>query len=67
MWHHGGKNALGIKINGRWAVFYHPGDINDAWKTGRSGVDRRMADRTLELGYNVVSYAYTHYLNATQK
>ena len=24
-WHHGGRRALGIKHDGRWIVFYHPG------------------------------------------
>ena len=24
-WHHGGRRALGIKHEGRWVVFYHPG------------------------------------------
>jgi hypothetical protein len=32
-WHHGGRRAKGIKHEGRWVVFYHPGDMNDAWKS----------------------------------
>lgn len=32
-WHHGGRRPLGIKHDGRWCVFYHPGDMNDAWKS----------------------------------
>ena len=38
-WHHGGRRAMGIKHEGRWVVFYHPGDMNDAWKS--PGLHRR--------------------------
>ena len=43
LWQHGGKRALGIKLQDRWAVFYHPGDMNDAWKTGHSGLSDAAA------------------------
>ncbi len=67
LWHHGGNRALGIKHQQRWAVFYHPGDINDAWKTGHSGMSRDLADASYKLGVNVVYYAFTHYLEMTRK
>ena len=67
LWHHGGMRALGIKHNGRWVVFYHPGDISDAWKTGHSGMDPAMAEGATQIGVNVIYYAFTHYLEMTRK
>jgi hypothetical protein len=67
LWHHGGFRALGIRHQNRWLVFYHPGDMNDAWKSGHSDMDREMAERALQLGVNVVYYAFCHYLDATRK
>lgn len=66
LWHHGGGRALGIKHNDRWVVFYHPGDIHDAWKTGASGMEARLADDATKLGINVVYYAFTTYLEKTR-
>lgn len=60
MWHHGGKQALGIKHEGRWIVFYHPGDINDAWTTGNSWLNRAQAENAFRLGINIVHYAWKH-------
>jgi hypothetical protein len=67
LWHHGGHRALGIKHKGRWCVFYHPGDINDAWKTGHSGMDSRLAKGAFQMGVNIVYYSFTHYLAMTRK
>jgi len=67
LWHHGGSSALGIKHQGRWVVFYHPGDINDAWKTGHSGISSELATRSHELGINIIYYAVLHYLEETRK
>jgi len=67
LWHHGGRKARGIKHRGRWCVFYHPGDLNDAWKTGHSGLRPKMAKAAHQMGVNVVYYAITHYLEATRK
>ena len=57
------------KVNGRerWVVFYHPGDINDAWKTGNSGLDPDTADGAFRMGVNIIYYAFTHYLEDTRK
>lgn len=66
-WHHGGFKAMGVKMYGRWVVFYHPGDMNDAWKTGRSGVDPELAGAAHRLGVNVVWYACRNYVQATGK
>jgi hypothetical protein len=67
LWHHGGMRAMGIKNKGRWVVFYHPGDINDAWKTGHSGMDSELTRGAMEMGINIVYYSFTHYLEITRK
>lgn len=67
LWHHGGWRALGIKHKNRWAVFYHPGDLKDAWKTGHSGLAPHLAKGSIEVGMNVVYYAFTHYLELTAR
>jgi len=67
LWHHGGFRALGVKHKGRWIVFYHPGDMNDAWKTGRSGMSTEIADASYQMGINVMYYAITRYLEHTRK
>ena len=62
LWFHGGKQTMGVKYKGRWAVFYFPGDLNDAWKTGHSGIDPTLAEAAVHLGVNIVYYATTRYL-----
>lgn len=60
-WHHAGTRALGVKHNGRWIVFYHPGDINDAWKDGHSGASADVAAHAYRLGINIMFYAFNNY------
>ena len=60
-WHHDGTRALGIRIGERLAVFYHPGDINDAWKDGHSGASAEAAEQAYRLGINVMYYAFNAY------
>ncbi|NQT92524.1 MAG: DUF4159 domain-containing protein [Lentisphaerae bacterium] len=67
LWHHGGFRALGMKHEGRWCVFYHPGDVNDAWKTGHSGIGKAQAEEAFQVGVNLVYYAFTHYLEETRE
>ena len=67
LWHHGGRQALGIKHGGRWVVLYHPGDVNDAWKTGHSGLRPKLAQSAYLLGVNIVYYAFANYLEATKR
>ncbi len=67
LWHHGGDKAQGIKYKGRWTVFYFPGDMNDAWKNGHSGLDPDLAESAFHLGTNLVYYSFTHYLQETRK
>jgi hypothetical protein len=60
-WHHDGNRALGIRHEGRWVVFYHPGDVNDAWKDGHSGAAPQVADQAYKLGVNIIYYAFNQY------
>lgn len=66
-WHHGGRRPIGIKHNGRWCVFYHPGDMNDAWKSkGFADVTPKMRDAAMNLGINLVYYSYNQWLYANK-
>jgi hypothetical protein len=62
LWHHGGRRALGVRYQGRLVVFYHPGDMNDAWKEGHSGARPEVWKAAYELGTNVIYYAVGQYL-----
>ncbi|NNC86977.1 MAG: DUF4159 domain-containing protein [Akkermansiaceae bacterium] len=67
-WHHGGRRPLGIKHEGRWVVFYHPGDMNDAWKSqGYTDVTPEMRDAAMNLGVNLVYYAFNQWDDAVAK
>ena len=67
-WHHGGRRALGLKHEGRWITFYHPGDMNDAWKSpGYSDVTPEMRDAAMHLGVNLVYYAFNQWNDAVAK
>ena len=67
-WHHGGRRALGIKHEGRWCVFYHPGDMNDAWKSqGYTDVTPEMRQAAMNLGINIVYYAFNQWDDAVAK
>jgi hypothetical protein len=67
LWHHGGTRALGIKYKDRWCLFYHPGDLNDAWKTDHKNTNPELSKAAMEMGINVAYYAFTHYLELTAK
>jgi hypothetical protein len=62
LWHHSGTRALGLKHDGRWVVFYHQGDLNDAWKRGHSGIGEGLANQAYKLGINVMYYSFSRYL-----
>ena len=67
-WGHGGRRALGIKHEGRWIVFYHPGDMNDAWKLqGYTDVTPEMRDAAMNLGVNLVRYSFDQWNDAVAK
>lgn len=61
LWQHAGKRAMGIRHDGRWVVFYHPGDMGDAWKDGHSGASGAVAEQAYRLGINVMYYAFNMY------
>ncbi len=63
LWHHAGSRAKGISHEGRWVAFYHPGDLNDAWKTGHSGVSDMVAQQAYRMAFNVISYSFNQYLS----
>ena len=71
LWHHAGIGspaAKGMKIKGRWAVFYHTGDLNDAWKApAYVDLPPEKIAGAKELGVNLVYYAFTNYLKETAK
>ena len=58
---HGGKDAYGWKVDGRWLCYYHPGDIGDAWSDGHSGVPTAVWEACYQLGTNVIFYAHVEY------
>lgn len=58
---HGGKEALGWSMDGRWLVYYHPGDIGDAWSDGHAGVSPEVYNACYQLGANVINYAHSEY------
>lgn len=67
-WSHGGTRGMGIKQNNRWMVFYHPGDMNDAWKSsGYSKVSPEMRRNAYNLGINIVFYAFNEWNDAVAK
>lgn len=67
-WAHGGRRALGVKHEGRWVVFYHPGDMNDAWKNQEySKVTPDMRDAAMNLGVNLIYYAFNQWDDAVSK
>ena len=67
-WRLGGTRALGIKHEGRWIAFYHPGDMNGAWKSqGYTDVTPEMRDAAMNLGVNLVYYAFNQWNDAISK
>lgn len=61
-WHHAGYRAMGIRDeDGRLIVYYHPGDVNDAWRDDHSGASKEVADQAYKLGINVMFYAFNQY------
>lgn len=67
---HGGKEALGWKVDGRWVCYYSPGDIADAWSDGHAGVKPEIWEYCYQMGTNVIFYAhmeYSKWLQAREK
>jgi hypothetical protein len=67
-WRLGGTRALGIKHEGRWIAFYHPGDMNGAWKSqGYTDVSPEMREAAMNLGINLVYYSFNQWNDAVSK
>jgi hypothetical protein len=67
-WQLGGRRALGIKHEGRWVAFYHPGDMNGAWKSqGYTDVTPEMREAAMNLGVNLVYYSFNQWNDAISK
>ena len=67
-WRLGGTRALGIKHEGRWIAFYHPGDMNGAWKSqGYTDVTPEMRDAAMNLGVNLIYYSFNQWNDAVSK
>ncbi len=67
---HGGRDAWGWKVDGRWVCYYHPGDIGDAWTDDHAGVPADIWQNCYNLGVNVINYAnveYSKWLQAQSK
>jgi hypothetical protein len=58
---HGGNQALGWKVDGRWVCYYHPGDIADAWADDHAGVKPEVWKACYALGANIINYAHAEY------
>lgn len=58
---HGGRVAYGWVVESRLVVYYHPGDIGDAWADGHAGVSREIYEGCYRLGANIMLYAHTEY------
>lgn len=50
--------ALGWKIDGRWAVYYHPGALSDLWRDDHAGAKKPIWESGYQLGINILFYAY---------
>ncbi len=59
--HHAGNRGLGLRYNDRWVVYYHPGDLGDAWRNDHAGMDEAVATRAFKLGVNIMNYAFNTY------
>ena len=54
---HGGTTPYGWRVDGRWAVYWHPGALSDAWRDDRAGIRKEIAAQCFELGLNFMAYA----------
>ena len=60
----GGGKPLGIREGDRLIVFYHPGDMNDAWKSPKfTDATPEMRKANIELGANLLYYAFNHWFS----
>ena len=67
LFRHSGDRAQGIKYNGRWVVFYHPGAMGDVWRTEGFGLSPEVQMMAYKMGANVIAYAFTQYFAQNQE
>ena len=58
---HGGTVPYGWNIDGRWAVYYHPGALSDAWRDDHAGIKKEVYELCYQLGVNIIFYAHREY------
>jgi len=58
---HGGTVPYGWNVNGRWAVYYHPGALSDAWRDDHAGIKKEVYELCYQLGVNIIFYAHREY------
>ena len=56
------RAAMGWKYRNRWIVYYHLGDISDAWRSGHSGFKPAVVERAYQTAVNVFYYAVKNYI-----
>lgn len=59
---HAGRHSFGVRHEGRWIVYYHPGDLNDPWKSSQFQEYRPEVQRAaMQLGINIVYYSFNQW------
>lgn len=59
---HAGRHSFGVRHEGRWMVYYHPGDLNDPWKAAQFQEYRPEVQRAaMQLGINIVYYSFNQW------
>lgn len=59
---HAGRHSFGVRHDGRWMVYYHPGDLNDPWKASQFQEYRPEVQRAaMHLGINIVYYSFNQW------
>lgn len=64
---HGGRQAKGVKLKGRWVLFFHPGDMNDAWKDNAYRLPKKVRDNAKQVMYNVTWHAMKNYVEINKE
>ncbi len=51
---HGGTDAWGWKVDGRWVCYYHPGDLGEAWAGPLGDARKEVWEPCYRLGTNLL-------------
>jgi hypothetical protein len=55
---HNGSAPIGWRVDGRWAVYWHPGALSDMWRSDKAGIQRKeIIASGYQLGLNIIAYA----------